>query len=147
MINIEVNFENIVEIEMQDSIKDYCKRVLKYLEITKWEISVVICDNQYIKDLNYRYRYKNEPTDVLSFNQDLVPVDGTIYAGDIVISLEAVKLNAITYSVPFNEELKRVVVHGILHLNGMDHQTNSEEEKMLQIQEDLLKKIPGDIII
>ena len=146
MNTIEVNFENVIEIEIKDSINVFCKSVLKNLEITNWEISILICDNTYIKDLNNRYRYKNEPTDVLSFNQDLVPIDGTIYAGDIVISLETVKLHSKTFSVPLYEELKRVLVHGILHLKGMDHQTNSKEEKMLQIQEDILKTIPGDII-
>lgn len=144
---IEVNFKNIFEIEIKDSIKAFCKRVLKKIEITNWEISVLICDNKYIKDLNNRYRSKNEPTDVLSFNQDLVPVDGTIYAGDIVISLETVKLHSKTFSVPLEEELKRALVHGILHLKGMDHQTNSKEEKMLQIQEDILKIFQGDILI
>ena len=147
MNNIEVDYQNILNLEISEGIIRFCKDVLEKLNIKNWEISILICDDNIIKDLNNKFRLKNEPTDVLSFNQDLVPVDGVIYAGDIVISLNTVKKHSDTYSVTLDEELKRVLIHGILHLNGMDHLTNSKEEKMLQFQESILQVISGEIII
>ena len=143
---IEVSYQNVSNLESTDKIINYCKGVLEKLQITNWEISILICDDHTIKDLNQKFRSKNIATDVLSFNQDLVPVDDIIYAGDIVISIETVKFHSNTYSVPFNEELKRVLVHGILHLNGMNHASNSKDEKMLQLQESILNDISGEII-
>ena len=143
---IEVNYQNISNLDITEQITIYCKNVLKKLQISNWEISILICDDHTIKDLNQKYRSKNIATDVLSFNQDLVSVDDIIYAGDIVISIETVKFHSYTFSVPLNEELKRVLVHGILHLNGMDHVSNSKEEKMLQLQESILENISGEII-
>lgn len=144
---IEVSYQNIHNLDISDGIITFCKVVLQKLEINNWEISILICDNTVIKDLNNNFRSKNEPTDVLSFNQDLIPVDDIIYAGDIVISIETVKLHSSTFAVPLDEELKRVLIHGILHLKGMDHETNSKEEKMLQLQESILEGISGEQII
>ena len=146
MNTIEVNYQNISNLEITEQIITYCEDVLKKLEISNWEISILICDDLTIKDLNNKFRSKNIATDVLSFNQDLVPVDDIIYAGDIVISIETVKLHSNTFSVTLNEELKRVLVHGILHLNGMNHTSNSKEEKMLQLQESILEDISGELI-
>ena len=143
---IEVNYKNIPDLEITDQIIIFCKDVLNKLNLSNWEISILICDDLTIKDLNNKFRSKNNATDVLSFNQDLVPVDDIIYAGDIVISIETVKLHSNIFSVPLNEELKRVVVHGILHLNGMDHASNSIEEKMLKLQESILEDISGELI-
>lgn len=147
MNNIEIDYQNIPNLSVNNGIKSYCEDVLEELKISNWEVSILVCDDTTIKDLNNKFRFKNEPTDVLSFNQDLVPVDGVVYAGDIVISLETVKKHSNTFSVPLDEELKRVLIHGILHLNGMDHVTNSKEEKMLQIQESILEDISGEKII
>ena len=60
-------------------------------------------------------------------------------AGDIVISIDSLKKNAIEFSVSENEELKRLIIHSILHLSGMDHGDNSKDQPMLILQEDILK--------
>jgi probable rRNA maturation factor len=61
-------------------------------------------------------------------------------AGDIIISMDTLGHHSELYSVPLEEELKRVTIHGILHLKGMTHKTRDSDEKMLQHQEELLKK-------
>jgi len=147
MNTIAVNYEN-VEIPLADEkISKFCLNILDFLEISNWEISVLICDNTLIKELNNKFRTIDESTDVLTFNQELIPLDNVIYAGDIVISLEKVKQHADTFHVSIDEELKRVLIHGILHLNGMDHDTNSAEEEMLIFQEKILSGLSGDTII
>jgi probable rRNA maturation factor len=144
---IDINYENSPNLNTNSSISKFCDIILRRLDINDWEISILICDDLAIQKLNSQFRFKNEPTDVLSFTQDLIPVDGTIYAGDIVISMETLNKNSISFKVALDEELKRVLIHGILHLKGMDHATNSKEEQMLQFQETILNELSGDHII
>ncbi len=147
MNTVEINIINSGEMLTSDDIVVFCDTVLQKLKINNWEISLLFCNNKYIKNLNKKFRSINEATDVLSFTQDLVPVDDIIYAGDIVVSLETVKEHSNAFNVSFNEELKRVVIHGILHLKGMDHMTNSKEEKMLQLQENIVKDLSGVVLV
>jgi len=147
MNTIDVNYENCETNLFDDKLSKFCLNVLGFLEISNWEISVLICDNILIKELNNKFRNINESTDVLSFNQELIPLDNVIYAGDIVISLETVKQHANSFNVSIDEELKRVLIHGILHLKGMNHETNSVNEAMLVLQEQILSIISGDTLV
>jgi len=115
----------------------YVRKVLKTLGHKNWEVSVLFCNNRYMKSLNAQYRNKDEPTDVLSFSLGET-VDGRYLAGDIVISLDALKENARFFKISEDEELHRLLVHGILHLTGEDHATNKAEEPMLKTQEEIL---------
>jgi probable rRNA maturation factor len=139
----------------------YSKKVLGKLGLDNWELSVLFCNNKYIKSLNAQYRNKDEPTDVLSFPMDLsigrprmpvagrprMPVAGRYIAGDIVISLDAVEENARFFKVSGDKELRRLLVHGILHLAGFDHATNEEEEPMLKTQEEILTSLDGEMVM
>lgn len=147
MNTIDISYNDIPETDSKEKIVGFCLEVLNRLKIDNWEISIVLCNDVIIKDLNHQYRSKNKPTDVLSFTQDLEPVGDIIYAGDIIISLETIKYNSEIFGVNLDEEFKRVLIHGILHLNGMDHKTNSMNEEMLQVQEEILKSISGENII
>ena len=115
----------------------FVKKVLEILRRTNWEVSVLFCNNRYIKSLNAQYRNKDEPTDVLSFQLGET-VDKCYLAGDIVISLDAMEENARFFKVSVDEELRRLLLHGILHLSGEDHATNKAEESMLKTQEEIL---------
>jgi len=97
-------------------------------------------------------RKKDEPTDILSFPQfekneiETMPhYETTVCAGDLVISLPSVRKNAEEFRVLFNEELRRVLIHGILHLKGLDHSTNDEMEPMLLFQEEILHALPNTL--
>lgn len=127
----------------------YAEKVLARLGADDWTLSIVLCSDSFIQDLNTRYRKKNEPTDVLSFEMgEQVEEEGGIafLAGDIVISKPAVERNAAEFSVSFDEELRRLVIHGILHLSGMDHVSNDPSEPMLQRQEDILGSITARVL-
>src|SRR5574343_1318107 len=80
-------------------------------------ISLAFVSKEEIKKLNSKFRKKNKPTDVLSFN-----INEKNYLGEIVICPEIVKLNAKKYKVSVKEELIKMFVHGILHLCGYDHE-------------------------
>ncbi len=140
--------ENI-KFEHLNVFYDFVVSVLNALSISDFELSVILCDNAYIQELNNKFRNKNEPTDVLSFNynehnelnEDLV--DGINYKiqGDLVISFEYLKFSAQEFNVEIHEELQRVTIHGILHLMGYKHETNDfQKEGMLILQENILKE-------
>ena len=123
-------------------VENFISEVLNELNLKNWDISLLFCDDAFIQNLNKQYRDIDSPTDVLSFEQGDEYFDEAgetrFMAGDIVISLDSLHFNAEEFNVEINEELKRLIVHGILHLNGMDHSDNSPEQEMLKFQEELL---------
>ena len=123
-------------------VENFISEVLNDLNLKNWDISLLFCDDAFIQNLNKQYRDIDSPTDVLSFEQGDEYFDEAgetrFMAGDIVISLDSLRFNAEEFNVEINEELKRLIVHGILHLNGMDHSDNSPEQEMLKFQEKLL---------
>jgi len=125
----------------------FIEKVLESLGHENWEVSVLFCSNRYIKSLNAGYRNKDEPTDVLSFELgETDAASGRFVAGDIVLSLDALEENARFFKVSADEELRRLLVHGILHLSGEDHATNEAEEPMLKRQEAILSRLAGERI-
>lgn len=139
-----------------NNIEPFMLLVMKKLHFKGEEVSIMFCNDEYIKELNKNYRQIDSATDVLSFENDDVYKDeeGTWKCvGDIVISLDTLPVNAQYFDENKNEELKRLLVHGLLHLNGYDHgeehiESGKEPEcKMLKKQEKLLEKLKDEIII
>lgn len=96
------------------------------------DISLVLVGKEKIKEINKKYRHKNKPTDVLSF-EDL---------NEIFICPGVVKKQAKNLKVQFKSELARVLIHGILHLAGYDHEKGRKEaEKMRELEEKIIQKI------
>ncbi len=133
---------------------DFALAALDELGKRNWLVSLVLCGDGLIHELNRDYRHIDAPTDVLSFALgEYEPMEGgksaePLYiAGDIVISLPAMERNALEFQVPPDEELRRLIVHGILHLSGLDHTDNSPEQPMLRQQEDLVQRLRGSIIL
>jgi probable rRNA maturation factor len=138
--------------------KSFILKVLKILNRDGWDLSVLFCGSAYIQSLNARYRNRNEATDVLSFALgETAGIHAGLPAksetrnrylpGDIVISLENLEENALQFGVSGDEELRRLLIHGILHLDGMDHGTNRPGEPMLRLQEKILAELSGERII
>jgi probable rRNA maturation factor len=147
MNRVEVHAEEVPLPGWTDSLIAFALKVLDSLGKTEWDLSILLCNDAYIRSLNSRYRALNEPTDVLSFSlgETVRDADGvTRYLpGDIVISLETLEENARYFRVNEDEELRRLVIHGILHLDGMDHEDNESFRPMLRLQEELLEKLSG----
>lgn len=118
-------------------------KALKLMGIEECELSVSFVSDRTIQDLNRTYRQKDETTDILSFPQqggdDVFSFVDVL--GDIVICLDAVDRNCEAFGVPFTEELYRLLIHGLLHLLGEDHEGFADDEPMLAHQEALLAKI------
>ncbi len=110
------------------------------------ELSILLVDNTYIKDLNAVYRHQKEATDVLSFAMneltegepdfDFSPELNVL--GDIVISLEKAESQAREYGHSLEREVGFLVAHGMLHLLGFDHDTKDKDKIMQAMQESVL---------
>ncbi|HAH60587.1 MAG TPA: rRNA maturation RNase YbeY [Treponema sp.] len=139
------------------NVEPFVQSVMKKFGIDGEEISVLFCDDAFIRTLNREYRNIDSPTDVLSFENGETYEDGegTTWkcAGDIAVSLETLPKNAAYFMTDENSELKRLLVHGLLHLNGYDHGEEHIEAgrapvcDMLVKQEEALAELSGEIII
>ena len=122
---------------------------LEALGAEDWEVSVTLTGDAAIRELNRKWRTKDEATDVLSFGSEPEddpvaprrPPRGRGCYGDLVISLETLRVNGAYFGVEPQEELQRVSVHGLMHLMGWDHATNEASEPMLVHQEAVLNTI------
>lgn len=115
-------------------VAGYC---LKKLAIKK-NISIVLVKDKKIQELNRIYRKKNKVTDVLSFGD----WNDKEFLGEIIICLPQAKRQAKKYNTTLKQELTRLLVHGILHLAGFDHeQSKLKEKKMFKLQEEIIEKI------
>lgn len=139
-----------------DQIEPFMQMIMKKLHYKREEVSVMFCDDTYIQELNKQYRQIDSATDVLSFeNNDVYKDEEGKWkcVGDIVISLDMLPVNASYFETDENSELKRLLVHGLLHLNGYDHGEEHIEKgvkpecKMLVKQEKFLEKIKDEIIV
>jgi len=93
------------------------------------EISVVLCSDAYLLEINKQYLQHDTYTDIVTF--DSSEQDDTI-AGDIFISIDRVRENAVKFSVPETDELHRVIIHGILHLCGYGDKKTAEKARMTE---------------
>ena len=148
--------EGVDEPEWLDKVQDFLLLAANQLGFDNEEVSVLFCNDEYIKELNSSYRNIDAPTDVLSFENDETYEDEEgkwKCVGDIAISLETLPVNAEYFNEDTNAELKRLLVHGLLHLNGMDHGEEHIDKglapvcEMLVLQENILEKLKDEIII
>ena len=146
-----VNAEEVPLPEWSESLSRYATRAIAELGRDNWDLSVLLCGDKTITELNRKYRGKDEATDVLSFELGAgeTGADGGSrwLPGDIVISLDTLRENAARFNISEDEELRRLLIHGILHLDGMDHQTNSDTEPMIILQERILAKLGAEPIL
>jgi probable rRNA maturation factor len=142
---VEISVEGIDTPPWLEKARAFALAALARQGKAGWDLSILICDDAFIKGLNKQYRDKDEATDVLSFEQ------GDSYkgpfgeerflAGDIVISLDALARNALDFGISPDEEMRRLITHGILHLSGMDHEDNDPSRPMLLLQEEILRDL------
>ena len=125
--------------------------IMDHLDCLDQEISVLFMEDIGIRQLNKEFRNVDKATDVLSFpqNSDEGPViPGEIILGDIAISLDKAKLQAKEHGLAFKEEIILLLIHGILHLLGYDHEISEQEEiKMRKKTRELFKEIFPETIL
>jgi|TARA_B100001093_G_scaffold520499_2_gene616930 rRNA maturation RNase YbeY len=125
---------------------------INFFELSKWleqiiirekkvsgDIVCVFCDDKYLLEKNIKYLNHDYLTDVITFNY----CEDITISGDLLISVERVRENAKHYNVSFFTEIKRVIVHGLLHLLGYDDKTNSSKQEMTE-KEDFYLNLYND---
>ncbi len=124
---ITYNAENIPmpKIRRRDT-SAWIKRVAAGYGRTVGEVGYLFCDDEKILEVNREYLGHDYYTDIITFDYD----EGTEINGDIVISLDTVRSNAEKYGKTYDEELRRVIIHGILHLCGINDKGPGEREQM-----------------
>lgn len=106
-------------------------------------LSVLLADDEELEHLNTAFRGKNKPTDVLSFPADS---EAKGHAGDIAISLETAARQAAQFGHSLQNEVKILLLHGLLHLNGMDHETDEGEMAARETKLRTRLKLPAGLI-
>lgn len=124
--------ENIEFTFRQKSRTSKWLRLVSESEI-RWagDINVIFCSDNYILEMNQKYLQHDYFTDIITFDY----CEGDKLSGDLFISIDSVRENAITYGEDFSRELSRVIVHGVLHLIGYDDHS-PEDQKVMRQKED-----------
>ena len=139
MSNYTINIENIctgVKVK-KERISDLAQTVLSNEGVLAAEISIVIVDDEYIIRLNQEYLNKNTTTDVLSFR--LTDDTGDKLEGEVYANIEQITRQASDYHVLMEDEISRIVIHGVLHLLGFDDQTGEQKKIMTEIEDQYLE--------
>ena len=131
------------EITESEKINDFLNYVVKKENLDNCLFNIILIDNEYIHKLNKEYRGIDKITDVISFaledSQDEIKLDFRVL-GDIYISIDKAKEQALEYGHSFLREFAFLTIHGLLHLLGYDHMTKKEDEVMFKKQEQLLSE-------
>jgi probable rRNA maturation factor len=127
-------------------LKHVARVAFEVTGICPGEISLVVCDDALISELNREYRKKNRPTDVLSFSmRDVMSGDTSDpVLGDIIISVQTAELQAREEGTTIEEEFKFLFTHGLLHLLGYTHDHRDDEELMMGLTNEILAGIKGN---
>lgn len=112
-------------------LKQVALKVLELLEQDQAELSLAIVGNTEIRKLNVEYRKRDYPTDVLSFPSDTVLPTGRRVLGDVIISVDRAQEQAEERGRTLHEEIVTLLIHGILHLLGYDHERSAKEARSM----------------
>lgn len=121
-------------------VKTWLSEVIQRRGKSVGNINYLFCDDEYLLGINQRYLNHDTYTDIITFDY----VAGNLISGDIMISVDRVGENAAKFGVPFEQELRRVVVHGVLHLLGQGDKSDEEAREMRRLEEEALSLFHGE---
>lgn len=128
---ISFNYETDFELQDEAKYEEWLAAVIESEDKTEGEINYIFCDDEYLLQKNIEFLDHDTLTDIISFDYTM----GNLISGDIFISVERVADNAKDFNVPFDEELKRVMAHGILHYCGYKDKLE-DDEKIMRAKEE-----------
>ena len=129
---ISFNYETDFELSEETLYETWISRIIDSEDKTEGEINYIFCNDAYLLQKNIDFLNHDTLTDIISFDYTM----GNLISGDIFISVERVKDNAADFNVSFEEELRRVMAHGILHYCGYKDKTNEESAIMRAKEEE-----------
>lgn len=134
---INFNYETDFLLSNEDAISLWISNVISEEGCTLEEISYVFCDDDYLHKINVEFLQHDDLTDIISFDYSI----GKHIQGDIFISVERVADNANDFNVSFEEELHRVIVHGVLHYCGYKDKTDVDAKTMREKENHYISKL------
>jgi len=132
---ISFNYELDFKLDDEQLFSDWLSKVISSENKREGEINYIFCDDSYLVEINQQYLAHDTLTDIISFDYSI----GNELHGDVFISVERVIENAQDFKVTFEEELRRVIVHGILHYCGYKDKNKEDEKLMRQKEEEKMK--------
>lgn len=131
----DINFQ----LDEEASIQQWINVVVEHQNANLIGLNYIFCSDAYLHNINVEYLNHDTFTDIITFPY-LSPPD---VEGDIFISIDRVRENAQTFGVPFEQELRRVIIHGVLHLCGQADKTEAEAAEMRRKEEEALALFPS----
>ena len=132
---ISFNYETEFELPNEDQLSNWLSQVILSENKKEGDINYIFCDDEYLLNINQQYLDHDTLTDIISFDYSV----GNELHGDIFVSVERVRENAQDFNVTFDEELKRVLVHGVLHYCGFKDKSEEDEKLMRQKEDEKIK--------
>jgi len=132
---ISFNYETDFELDNEAQYEDWISRIIESEGFDEGEINYIFCDDEYLHKINVEYLDHDTLTDIISFDYTV----GNVLQGDIFISIERVQDNANDFNVSFEEELKRVLSHGVLHYCGYKDKSEEDEALMRAKEEEKMQ--------
>ncbi len=129
---ISFNYETDFELANEADFSNWISRVIASENKTEGEINYIFCNDDYLHQINLEYLNHDTLTDIISFDYSV----GNEIHGDIYISVERVADNAQDFEVSFEEELRRVIIHGVLHYCGYKDKSPEQEVLMRQKEDE-----------
>ena len=134
---ITFNYETAFILKDENKISNWIEHIISNHGFEVGDINYIFCDDDYLHKLNVEFLQHDTLTDIISFDHTL----GKLIGGDIFISVERVKENATTFQVSFEEELHRVMIHGVLHYLGFNDKSEKEKEIMRNKENEALSSL------
>lgn len=132
---IQFSFQTNYPLKSRTKIKQWIKQVIEAKGKKTGNITYIFCDDEYLLEVNKQYLKHDYYTDVITFDY----VENDLISGDIFISTDRVRENALAFGSSETEELHRVIIHGALHLLGLKDKSEKEASQMRQAENEALK--------
>ncbi|MBS7313623.1 MAG: rRNA maturation RNase YbeY [Bacteroidales bacterium] len=132
---IQFSFQTNYPLKSRTKIKQWLKQVIEAKGKKTGNITYIFCDDEYLLEVNKQYLQHDYYTDVITFDY----VENDLISGDIFISTDRVRENALAFGSSETEELHRVIIHGALHLLGLKDKSEKEASQMRQAENEALK--------
>ena len=132
---IEFSYQTDFELSDEKMYADWLISVADFYDAVIESLGYVFCDDEYVHDINLKHLEHDTFTDIITFDYGTMD----LLEGEIYISIDRVKENAADLKIEFDEELRRVMVHGLLHMLGFDDHTAEDKQEMRSLEDKFIK--------
>ena len=136
MKNINLFIDKKYEKLNESLCKSIIKKILTHYNYTSYDVNIIFTSDIYLSDLKKKFFYKYQWTDVIAFP---LHIDSKFIEGEIYISVPTAKKNASSFEEPYEKELGRLIIHGSLHLIGIEDKSKEQKKNMTVLEEKFLE--------